>query len=224
LCERLESHALSALELHLTLHLENKSEHSRRLRQTVTMRNPKTFLKLLQLDLTAHPPSCSVIAIHLRMEPAKPRFAQEGLFAPPEPEPERLELTLARIAALVGEGNVGSVELVDTYRPGAFRMTRALPRNRKPDQSRNRMLAFRVCRPPLPAQVQTIDGQPATVTARGIRGKVVSSAGPWRTSGDWWRDDAWARDDWDIAMNDGVLYRIYSEHSTGRWFVDGRYD
>jgi protein ImuB len=44
------------------------------------------------------------------------------LFQPLFPEPEKLELTLARIAGIVGEGSVGSVELLDTHREGAFAM------------------------------------------------------------------------------------------------------
>ena len=44
--------------------------------------------------------------IHLAAEPARPRSAQGGLFLPPSPAPEKLELTLARIASMVGENNV----------------------------------------------------------------------------------------------------------------------
>ena len=47
--------------------------------------------------------------------------------------------------------------------------------------------------------------------AEGVRGKVLDLAGPWRTSGDWWTADAWQRDEWDIALSDGALYRIYCE-------------
>ena len=34
---------------------------------------------------------------------------------------------------------------------------------------------------------------PARVSFRGMRGEVVAASGPWRTSGDWWREDAWSR-------------------------------
>jgi protein ImuB len=53
---------------------------------------------------------------------------------------------------------------------------------------------------------------------------VVSVAGPWRTTGDWWRDTAWARDEWDVGLEDGALYRVYREHGTNEWFVEGAYD
>jgi protein ImuB len=84
------------------------------------MLDAKVFLKLLQLDLQAHPPGAPIVKIHLSAEPARPRALQSGLFQPVFPEPEKLELTLARIAGIVGEGRVGSVELLDTHREGAF--------------------------------------------------------------------------------------------------------
>src|SRR5207249_11213519 len=117
----LESRALAAIEIRLRLKLENQTEHARALRLPVPMRDVKTLLKLLQLELSSHPPAAPIIAVSLHAEPAKPRPAQGGLYTPPAPQPEKLELTLARIAAIVGQDNVGSPELVDTHRPGSFR-------------------------------------------------------------------------------------------------------
>ena len=57
-----------------------------------------------------------------------------------------------------------------------------------------------------------------------ILAKVLAFAGPWRTSGGWWTADAWSRDEWEIALSDGALYRIYCEWQNGRWFVEGCYD
>ena len=58
--------------------------------------------------------------IHLSANRARPRALQSGLFQPIFPEPEKLELTLARIAGIVGEGRVGSVEPLDTHREVAL--------------------------------------------------------------------------------------------------------
>src|SRR5262249_44200827 len=158
-------------------------------------------------------------------EPVKPRAAQHGLFLPIAPEPEKLEVTLARLKALVGEQNVGSPALLDTYRPGAFRMTRFGEAGGRRESGKH--LALRPMRPPRPARVQMVSGQPVHVQAEGwgalsAQGHVVSSAGPWRTSGDWWTADPWARDEWDVALSNGALYRIFCEQ--GRWFVGGSYD
>ncbi|HEY1342096.1 MAG TPA: hypothetical protein VGF59_31525, partial [Bryobacteraceae bacterium] len=83
-------------------------------------------------------------------------------------------------------------------------------------------LALRIFRPPRTARVVVASGQPEFLTAEGIRGRVVEFAGPWRTSGDWWTADPWSRDEWDIALSDGAIYRIYC-CPTG-WFVEGSYD
>ena len=66
----------------------------------------------------------AVIGVTINCEPVKPRLLQTGLFIPLAPEPEKLELTLARLAKLVGAENIGSPELLDTHRPDAFRVKR----------------------------------------------------------------------------------------------------
>src|ERR1039458_3964766 len=218
---RLASRGLATNELRLRLKLENRGEHTRTLRFPVPMLDTKAFLKLIDLDLGAHPPPAPVVKVWLEAEPAKPRAAQTGLFIPLAPEPEKLELTLARLRSLVGEANVGSPALVDTHRPGAFQML-ARPLPPSPARPLAPSLPLRAIRPPRAARVQMASGQPVHVQAEGVRGHVVSSAGPWRTSGDWWTSDPWARDEWDIALSDGAIYRIYSEQ--GRWFVEGSYD
>jgi len=224
LCARLLSYGLATNELRLRLKLETGGEHTRTLRFPVPMRETKAFLKLLQLDLGSHPPPAPVVHVCLEAEPVKPRTAQNGLFIPLAPEPEKLEITLARLRSLVGDRHVGSPELLDTYRPGAFAMRSyggsfsAAP----PRCPAAASLKLRAMRPPRAASVQMASGQPVHVQADGVRGHVTSTAGPWRTSGDWWTSDPWARDEWDVALSDGALYRIYTEQ--GRWFVEGSYD
>ena len=72
------------------------------------------------------------------------------------------------------------------------------------------------------ARVALASGHPSFVAADGIRGKILELAGPWRASGDWWTADPWARDEWDVALSDGVLYRLYC--CPRGWFVEGSYD
>src|SRR5882757_993994 len=142
------------------------------LRLPLPMLDPKLFLKLLQLDLNAHPPGAPILKIHLRAEPARPRSAQGGLFLPPSPEPEKLELTLARIAGLVGEARVGSLELLDTHRVEGFRMRRFVPgaaeesrarETSEPAKDKNKdksaVAALRMFRPPLRAAVTFENGE-----------------------------------------------------------------
>ena len=250
LCARLGSRALATQELRLTLELETFSASNqqssisnqqflRTLRLPQPMLDSKVFLKLLQLDLNAHPPGAPIVKIHLAAEPARPRSAQGGLFLPPSPEPEKLELTLARIASMVGESNVGAVELLDTHRPEGFRMRRfvanALRKSEPekvsaPAEETNAVTALRRLRPPLRVQVTLESGQPVRVACskkKEMQGEVLWKAGPWRSSGDWWEREAWSRDEWDVALRNGEAVsfcRLVHDLLGGGWFVEGTYD
>ncbi|PYX68010.1 MAG: hypothetical protein DMG78_26390, partial [Acidobacteria bacterium] len=145
------------------LHHRRQPKFTRKLSLPLPMLDAKVFLKLLQLDLNAHPPGAPIVKIHLSAEPARPRSAQGGLFLPPSPEPEKLELTLARIAGIVGEQKVGAVELLDTHHPEGFRMRRFVaevarktPQKKTPDvaEAQAAVTALRRFRPPLLANVR----------------------------------------------------------------------
>ena len=224
LATRLATRGLATDELRLRLKLEPSGTHERTLRLPVPSLDTKAFLKLMQLDLEAHPPAAPVVHLWLAVNPVKPQAAQSGLFVPVTPEPVKLELTLARIEALVGEGRVGTPELVDTHRPDAFRVRKGagVMAGQRVQKVAAPSMALRVYRPPRAARVAVADGRPSFVTAEGIRGKVVDLAGPWRTCGDWWTADPWQRDEWDVALSDGALYRVYCE--AAGWFVEGSYD
>ncbi len=296
LCARLAARALATNELKLRFQLDVAADieqfFTRTLRLPVPMLDAKVFLKLLQLDLQAHPPQAPVTKVWLRAEPAEPRRTQNGLFVPEAPEAERLSVTLARIARVVGgsyelrvsscEENphpisppryasgqaspgeirvgqpqqaaaerVGSAEILDMHREDGFRMkpfaasgqenrqstisTRKWA-NGQQDASGERTstaspsTALRVYRPALAAVVVMREGKPAQVASPErptMRGEVVWCAGPWRASGEWWTEQAWSRQEWDVAVRneEGVaLYRIYRDEVRGKWFVEGSYD
>jgi protein ImuB len=180
-------------------------------------------LKLLQMDLEAHPPQAPTIALSLSLKPVQPRTVQTGIFLPVTPAPDKLELTLARIRGIVGETNVGVPELLNTHHPHPYRLVQAQPAVASHQLPVTRHQAFRFFRPPLPATVELDHNRPSRVAASGIHGRVLMAAGPWRTTGDWWTNTAWNRDEWDIALSNSSLYRIYCEPSQ-RWFIEGSYD
>jgi protein ImuB len=257
LCANLNEHALAANELRLRLGTHASGvqlQHAGGVRteRTITlpvpMRNPKTLLRLLLFEIEREPPQAPVVAVTISADPVKPRATQTGLFIPLAPEPEKLEITLARLAKLVGAENVGSPELLDTHRPDAFRVHkfRVIQRNRKQTKTNLRaaldadrtlaspVMGFRIFRPAWDAEVQTAGGQPRRIVARvqssrKLSGKIIRAAGPWRGSGDWWRADVWARDEWDVAVIDAaaggeVLCRIYRDMTNEKWYVAGIYD
>ncbi|MCA1573332.1 MAG: hypothetical protein LC770_02090 [Acidobacteria bacterium] len=111
-----------------------------------------------------------------------------------------------------------------------------------PSPMRDPKVVLKVFRPPLRALVEANRGYPTQISAwgsnRSVHGKVVRLGGPWRTTGDWWREDRWARDEWDVTVEKRaevspgkptpsplqVIYRIYRELSSDSWFVEGIYD
>ncbi len=253
LCANLNEYALATNELQVALKLQAKSSHERTITLPVPMRSPRTLLRLLLFDIEREPPPAPIVSVAITAKPVEPRASQAGLFIPLAPEPEKLEITLARLAKLVGAENVGSPEMLDTHRPDAFRMNRFNlnhrgHRGRQQSERRNPrinqqsaignrqcVMGFRMFRPAWLAEVKTSNGQPMYIDARAksfgkLSGRIFRASGPWRGSGDWWRADVWARDEWDISLIDPksaegeVLCRIYRDLTTEQWFVEGVYD
>ena len=242
LCARLNARALAVQSIRVRFELEPAFEnvverlvddarrvghqkpaakiYEKSLSLPVPLRDSKTLLELLRLHLQSNPPGAPILKVVISAEPAAARSAQGGLFVPVSPDPEKLELTIARIANLVGDANVGSPELIDTHRPGEFRVARFHPSNITaqnrpaflPRQSKNPkfslsalatrrpLTAFRTFRPAFPARVDLLDARPARVAFNGQLAKVMAVSGPWRTSGDWWREDTWQQDEWDLEL------------------------
>jgi protein ImuB len=225
----MERHGVATKQLRLQLTQRNRPPHECDLRFPVPLRRASALLKLTQLYLEANPPPSAILAIRLQLFPMTPQQAQGGLFTPTAPEPAQLQITLARVAALVGPHNLGAPERLDTHRPDAFQLRPYPPpaeprRSLKTEQPTSATLAVRLFRPARTARVLVDKGQPRRVAAPGVTGNVVACAGPWRGSGDWWTHAPWARDEWDVSLTDGGIYRIYQEPTSTLWFVAGVYD
>ncbi|MEP7367100.1 MAG: hypothetical protein ABI972_27895 [Acidobacteriota bacterium] len=230
LTEQMRRQSVAANRIELALELGDKSEHTRVLEFASPCRDPLTLLKLLQLDLEAHPPATEIVALRLELRPAPPQMLQHDLFLPATPEPQKLQIVASRLAGLVGEGNVGSPSLLNTHRPDAFTIRPFHPAAASPQtalQTANTVglrLAFRIFRPAPKADVRLKREQPVEVKAAGVNGVVNRASGPWHSSGDWWSEAHWSREEWDVALSDGGLYRIYCRLDSRRWFVEGFYD
>ncbi len=234
------------------------------------MRDVRTLRTLALLDLESHPPAAAIDRVTIVIDPTPGRVLQHRLFTRAHPTPEQLSTLVARLGALMGQDRFGAPATIDSYRPGAFAMTPFATEH--DDQRRTRgtrgaisleesavsarsalnvVSAVRRCRQPVPARVVVADGRPVRVTTdrRGFAGgSVVSCAGPWRTSGEWWKSDAqksevrsqksdrtsdlrlrtsdfvlqtsdvpWDRDEWDVALSDGAIYRLFRNRDTDGW-------
>ena len=52
----------------------------------------------------------------------------------------------------------------------------------------------------------------------------MARVGPWRISGEWWDTRVFARDEWDVALGDGMICRLAHDRLSNRWYLDGAYD
>ncbi|MEP7117325.1 MAG: hypothetical protein ABI880_07080 [Acidobacteriota bacterium] len=218
LAVRLERADRGVAVLHTELHLTTRDTHTRTLPLPAPMRDPKTLRTLILLDLESHPPAAAIDRVIVRVEPTPGRIVQWSLLERAQPSAEQVSTLIARLGALMGESHVGSPALVDSWRPGAFKMrpfnsagaggvgnsglgpedpglgsVPAGPTGRQPLAPSPCSVAFRRFRLPVPARVTVQDGRPIRLTPdrRGISGgAVIDSAGPWRTSGHWWDESA----------------------------------
>jgi protein ImuB len=226
LCAALAGRGRKAAALGVELGLVDGTLHERRLAPSAPSGEARTWRTLVLLDLEAHPPRDAIARLTVRAEPVGARAAQFSLLDPALPSPERLAETLGRLHAWTAAGRGGSPRLLDTHRPGAFAVGTFAPGPAAPPAvapPKAARLALRAFRPPRLAQVILRAGRPGFVSAPGVRGAVAACAGPWRASGDWW-DVAWSRDEWDIALARGGVYRIFLDRLRAAWFVEGEID
>jgi protein ImuB len=191
--------ALAAVTV--TLELDGGGTHTRTVRPALPANEKQLWIKLLHLDLETHPPPSAVLAVGLDAEPGSTSKVQLGLFSPQLPEASRLDVTLARIRAIVGEENVGRAVLVDTHAPDAFRMESfTVPagdaETRTPAHLRG---AVRQLRPSEDITVTLEAQRPVRFYFRGQSYIVDRAYGPWLAAGDWWQQTLWGHEQWDMV-------------------------
>jgi protein ImuB len=203
LVDRAMAHALALATLTAELELEGAQTQSLSVRPALPTQDKKFLLKLLQMELAAHPPQAAVLAMTLHAEPGKTSKVQMGLFAPQTPESARLDVTLARIKAMVGEERVGTPVLEDSHRPASFHLdTFRADAAGKTHAAPLECAALRRVRPPRTLEMMLADGKPGFFRDLYDSFRVTAAYGPWRSSGAWWSVDAWDQEEWDVMARD----------------------
>jgi protein ImuB len=234
LATRAGAHALSLACLIVEMQLEGSSAYRRTIRPAIPSTDRKFLLKLLQLEIAAHPPQAAVLSLTLSAEAGQSSSVQLGLFAPQTPEPSRLDVTIARLKAIAGEDRVGSPVLEDTHRPGSFRMesfaithpssTYKLDESAPPHPR----MALRRMRPSVPVRVQLNSLEPVAFRDRQQTFKVSAAYGPWRTSGCWWSTETWNTEEWDVLAETGtgasVACLLVRNCTINQWQLEAFYD
>ncbi len=251
LTTRLERRDRAVAVLHVRFVLTTGAAVVRSLRVASPVREVRTLRGLVLLDLESHPLEAAVDRVELLVDPTPGKVLQHTLFERPHPTPEQLSTLVARLSALMGQDRIGAPATLDTHRPGAFVMKAFAPaaRSHVDGVAANPLTGASVpsmlhrCRQPVPARVAVAHGRPVRVVTdrQGFAGGVVvSAAGPWRASGEWWNargpsgndrvDGApthpapYDRTEWDVALADGGVYGVFEDHRSGRWFIEGMVD
>jgi protein ImuB len=194
----------------ITLHLDDGGSHSRTIRPAQPTNDKQLWLKLLHLDLEAHPPDAAILTLLLQAEPGNTSKVQLGLFSPQFPEAGRLDIALARITALVGEDNVGQPVLDDTHAPEGFHIEsfRVSASTVQPSPARLQA-CIRQLRPPHPVSVLSEAGRPKSLFFRNQRCMVERAYGPWLKGGEWWHEEIWGQEQWDLITNTQKGERLF---------------
>jgi protein ImuB len=228
---RTQARILALAAVTVTLSLDGGGTFARTVRPALPANEKQLWIKLLYLDLEAHPPSAAIVGIALTAEPGKTGKVQLGLFSPELPEPSRLDVTLARIRALVGDGNCGRAVLEDTHASEAFHMEPfALPsRSDHADAvPANARLVMRRLRPPVRTSVVLDQEKLASFAFRDRRYTVERAYGPWASSGAWWNQSLWSMEEWDVVARaqDGspLCCLIVHDPAGNAWEVAALYD
>jgi len=245
LCERLKLRGLVAGDMMLSFGLSDHRKFSRRVAIGAPSNDARAMLAMVMLSLESLAPEAAIETIRIDVEPRTPRAAQVDMFLPPAPAPDRLEVTIARLAALCGPENVGTLRAQDSHRVEAVRLEKFAPPPPHPIESNGdgdtkniAQLMIRAVRPPLEVEVLLSRGAPEFVRGANLGARVVSMAGPWRRDGEWWQCEEQAtssqlaiktngnfrRDYYELALADGGVYRVFCDLNSAQWFVDGIYD
>ena len=306
LAERLSLRGLVAGDITLAFGMSGHRSCSRRVAVAAPSNDIRAILTLINLNLEAAPPEAAVESLRIEIAPRVPRPAQTDMFLPPSPAPDKLQTTIARLAALCGPGNVGAISAENSHRPEAMRLDPFAPPAPPPipenAPAKNvTQLVIRAIRPAREIEVMCSREIPEFVRGENLGARVISIAGPWRRDGEWWLDgladthadssdknknnpaasehglerhdgrmfgahprevsaqnlktisalnpapsptphlngasaaDAgmetngarkcgFARDYYELALEDGGVYRVFRDLKSDQWFLDGAYD
>jgi protein ImuB len=227
---RAQARVLALAAVTITLTLEGADTHTRTIRPALPTTDKQLWLKLIHLDLEAHPATAAVLAVVSHAEPGSTSKVQLGLFSPQLPEASRLDVTLARIRAIVGEDNVGRAVLDDSHAVNAFHLEPfTVPSgDSKIQETANTRGMIRQLRPAETASVTISHARPTAFFFRERRYVVEHAYGPWIAGGEWWNQTLWGMEQWDLVAraHDGSMLCccMIRDLMQNHWQMAGLYD
>lgn len=208
----------------LLLTLECESGESRKL--PIGLAQPTSqavsIFDVIRANVEGQSFTAPIIGLRLQAARLEEGGAAESLFAESVPDAQMIALTLARLEAAFGAGG-SRARLVPAHASdGAFsydpfEMPPPLPTGisalQTPSVPQLRLLTVREIEVRMLKNVPAFVGSPPQA--------VVEFSGPWRIDEGWFEHPL-SRDEYDVLLEDGALYRIY--HQGEHWYLRGAYD
>ena len=184
----------------------------------------RALLDIVRANLEGVTFSTPVVGLRTRALRLEENGEALTLFSGGDPDPQIVAVTLARLEAVLGEPGrrargiaAHALEERFTYDPFAMPTVSALPSSFEPFSERVvpqlQLLEVRE------VAVRVLGGAPAFVGTPARA--VLECAGPWRIQDNWF-DKPLVRDEYDVLLEGGALYRIYRQGEC--WFMRGVYD
>jgi protein ImuB len=210
-------------KLRLRLRFDNGATYQRVFTIPQPTREVTLLFRMLHTHLENFTSESPIVALELAAQPVRPQTEQFGLFERGLRDPHQFAETLARLQALVSPGEVGTPELESSHHPDAFHLRPYDPEAAAPASDGGDLLKgvpWLRFRPPVPAHIILNEAGPAFLYSARSTGPIKDARGPWLLEGNWWEDQSWSREEWDIATEEGFYRLIYAGE---KWFLDGIY-
>lgn len=242
LCAKLKSSGRAATAFEMTLALEDGVTDVRLIRSPSPSADPAAWRTLVRLHLEGRPPTAPVLSLSLRAESSSARAVQFSFTGAGRSSPERVASALARLQRFFPEDRIGSPRLLDTHTPDQFVLSPFDPASAQPLRREKRKVsgvrspasAVRAIRPPTHANVRVdMAGAPVFLQVQdhdrflNIRGRVQAAAGPYLLSTQWWSEETFAREEWDVEIaSEGAAaaYLIFRDPRNDTWYLAAELD
>ncbi|MDQ2865309.1 MAG: hypothetical protein M3R51_03720 [Candidatus Eremiobacteraeota bacterium] len=223
ICSDLERCGKRTSALELQIELDDGDRSPVEILLAAPTADERAMLDVLRAKLEGRQFTAPIVGLRLRAMRLEEAGEELALFTSDDIDPQHVAVALARLEAVLGEPALRarlrdahpleerfSYERFTVPQRDAFEASPAVLPALVPQL---RLLEVRE------VDVRVLHGEPAFVGTPFLA--VLECAGPWRIEEGWFGAGI-ARDEYDVLLEDGELYRIYRQGT--RWYVRGAYD
>ncbi|CAF0704986.1 Y-family DNA polymerase [Candidatus Methylacidithermus pantelleriae] len=216
-------------ELRLHFQFEDKSSRSYTLPLAASIQDPHQLFRILCLWMEHFQAPTRLLSLEFEVSPSAECFQQGELFGPSLRNPMHLGETLTRLEAFLGESRVGRPLPAPSHCPDRYLWKRLDPWEIQKETwlpsfflSPLLGIPLRRFRPPIPIEVRLKEAVPIAFR-RKEKGwqSIIASRGPWNFSGEWWTQEPWEYQLWEVQTDQGEVFLVFRMGKG--WELAGRY-